>query len=132
MTGLLGQQYINDKRLTDGRPQGTIVDHGFVVGSFGSGLSPKELFSHEKAGRTSLCDTALTTSQTGYSQRKFIKLMEKIIVHNDGSARCMCSKRIYEEAFGGNGIDPCTRVLDPNWLKMAICRVKCDPCNEEE
>ena len=48
MTGLLGQQYIN------GRPQGTIFDQEFVVGSFGSGLSPKEFFSHARTGRTSL------------------------------------------------------------------------------
>ena len=75
MTGLLGQQYINDKRLTDGMAQRTIFDQGFVVGSFGSGLSPKEFFSHARAGRTSLCNTALTTSKTGYSQRKLIKLM---------------------------------------------------------
>ena len=67
MTGLLGQQYINGKRLTDGIPPGTIFDQGFVVRSFGSGLSPKEFFSHARAGRTSLCDTALTTSQIGYS-----------------------------------------------------------------
>ena len=65
--------------------QGTIFDQGFLVGSFGSGLNPKEFFSHAKAGRTSLCDTALTTSQTEYSQRKLIKLMEKMVIHNDGS-----------------------------------------------
>ena len=51
--------------------------------------------------------------------------MEKIIVHNDGSVRGICSGRTYKEAFGGNGIDPSTRVLDPNWLKRAIYRVKC-------
>ena len=90
-------------------------------------MSPKEFFSHARAERTSLCDTALTTSQTGYFQRKLIKLMEKMVVDNDGSVRCVCSKRIYEEAFGGDGIDPCKRVLDPNWLKRAIYRVKCDP-----
>ena len=123
MTGLLGQQYINGKRLTDGRSQGTTFDQGFVVGSFGSGLTTKEFFSYARAGRTSLCDTASTTSQTGYSQRKLIKLMEKMVVHNDGSVRCVCSKRIYEEALGGDGIDPCRRVLDPNWLKRAIHRV---------
>ena len=77
MTGLLGQQYINGKRLTEDIPQRTIFDLGFIVGSFGSGLTPKEFFSHARAGRTSLCDTALTTSQTGYSQRKLIKLMKK-------------------------------------------------------
>ena len=40
MTALLGQQYINGKMLTDSRPQGTIFDQGFVVGSFESGLTP--------------------------------------------------------------------------------------------
>ena len=53
--------------------------------------------------------------------------MEKMVVDNDGSVRCVCSKSIYEEAFGGDGIEPCKRVLDPNWLKRAIYRVKCDP-----
>ena len=72
----------------------------------------------------SLCDTALTTSQTGYSQR-ILKLIEKMVVHNDGSIRCICSKRTYEEAFGAGGIDPCRRVLDPSWLKRAIYSVKC-------
>ena len=62
MTGLLGQQYINGKRLTDDMPQGTIFDQGFIVASFGSGLTPREFFNHARAGRTSLCDTALRTS----------------------------------------------------------------------
>ena len=115
MTGLLGQQYINGKRLTEDIPQRTIFDLGFIVGSFGSGLTPKEFFSHARARRTSLCDTALTTSQTGYSQRKLIKLMgKKMVFHNDGSVRCVCTGRIYKEAFGGDGIDPCRRILDPN------------------
>ena len=73
-------------------------------------MSPKEFFSHERARRTSLSDTALTTSQTGYSQRALIKFMEKMVVHNDGSVRCVCSKRVYEEAFGADGIDPCKRL----------------------
>ena len=124
MTSMLGQQYIYGKRLIDDITQETIFDQGFIVGSFGSGLTPKEVFSHARTGRTSLCDTALTTSQTGYSQRK-LELMEKMAIHNDGSMRCVCSKRTYEEGFGADGIDPCKRVLDPSWLKRAIYRVKC-------
>ena len=77
MTRLLEQQYVNGKRLTDPSAQGTIFDQLFVIGSFGSGLSPKMFFSHARTGRTSLCDTALTTSQTEYSQRKLIKFMKK-------------------------------------------------------
>ena len=126
MTGLLGQQYINGKRLIDDTLQGTIFDQGHLVELFGSGLNPKEFFSHARAGRTSLYDTALTTSQAGYSHRRLIKLMEKMIVQNDGSVRCVCSKRIYEEAFGGDGIGPCKRVLDPNWLKRAIYRARAE------
>ena len=52
-------------------------------------------------------------------------MMEKMVVHNNGSVRYVCSRRIYEEAFGGDGIDPCRRVLDPNWLKRAIYRPIC-------
>ena len=124
MNSMLGQQYIYGKRLTDDITQGTSFEQGFIVGSFGSGLTPKGFFSHARTGRMSLCDTALTTSQTGYSQR-ILKLIEKMVVHNDGSIRCICSKRTYEEAFGAGGIDPCRRVLDPSWLKRAIYRVKC-------
>ena len=50
---------------------------------------------------------------------------KKKAVHNDGSMRCVCSKRIYKEAFGGDGIDSSRRVLDPNWMKRAIYRAKC-------
>ena len=128
MIRLLGQQYINGKRLTDDMQQGTIFDQGFIVGSFGSGLTPKEFFNHARAGRTSICDTALAPSHTGYSQRKLITLMEKMVVHYDGSVRCLCSPRIYEEAFRGDGIDPCRRVLDSNWLKSAICRAQAEDC----
>ena len=51
--------------------------------------------------------------------------MEKMVVHKDGSIRWVSSKRIYEEEFAGDGIDPCRRVLDPNWLKRAIYRAIC-------
>ena len=88
-------------------------------------MSPKEFFIHVRAGRTSLCDTVLTTSQTVYSQRKLIKLMENMVAHNDRSVRCVCSRRIYEESFGRDGIDPCKRVLDPNLLKKAIYKAIC-------
>ena len=41
MTGLLGQQYINGKRLTDDILQGTIFDQEFILGSCGSRLTPE-------------------------------------------------------------------------------------------
>ena len=45
-----------------------------------------------------------------------------MVVHNDGSVRCVSSKKIYEETFREDEIDPCGRVLDPKWLKRAIYR----------
>ena len=35
MTGLLGQQYINDKRLTDDMPQGTILTRDLLLDHLG-------------------------------------------------------------------------------------------------
>ena len=49
-------------------------------------------------------------------------LIEKMVVHSNGSVRCVIPKRIYKEAFGGDGTDSCRRLLDPNWLKRAIYR----------
>ena len=94
MTEMVRQQYINGKRLTEGGPK--IFDQGSVVGSFELRISPDEFFSHARAGRTSLCDTALITSQTEYSQGKLIRLMEKMVINNDESFKCVYSKNIYE------------------------------------
>ena len=49
-----------------------------------------------------------------------------MVVHNDGSVRCV--EAFYEEAFGGDGIDPFRRVLDPNWLKKTIHRAQDEDC----
>ena len=59
-------------------------------------------------------------------------MIEKLVVHNDGSVRCVYSKRIYEEAFGGDGIDPCRRVSDPNWLKRVIYRPICAQAEDKK
>ena len=33
-------------------------------------------------------------------------------------------KEELKEAFGVDGIDPCRKILDPNWLRRAICRAQ--------
>ena len=57
--------------------------------------------------------------------------MENMVVHNDGSVRCVSSKRIYEEVFAGDRIDPSRRVLDLNWFKRAIYRTQVEHYQEE-
>jgi hypothetical protein len=47
---------------------------GFVVNSFFTGLSATEFFFHTMGGREGLVDTAVKTAQTGYMQRRMVKV----------------------------------------------------------
>lgn len=47
---------------------------GFVQSSFFSGLTPTEFFFHTMAGREGLVDTAVKTAETGYLQRRLVKV----------------------------------------------------------
>lgn len=48
---------------------------GFVQNSFYSGLTPTEFFFHTMAGREGLVDTAVKTAETGYLQRRLVKVI---------------------------------------------------------
>jgi DNA-directed RNA polymerase III subunit RPC1 len=45
-----------------------------VANSFFSGLTPTEFFFHTMAGREGLVDTAVKTAETGYMQRRLMKV----------------------------------------------------------
>lgn len=47
---------------------------GFVQNSFYSGLTPTEFFFHTMGGREGLVDTAVKTAETGYMQRRLVKV----------------------------------------------------------
>lgn len=47
---------------------------GFVGNSFFSGMTPTEFFFHTMAGREGLVDTAVKTAETGYMQRRLVKV----------------------------------------------------------
>ena len=47
---------------------------GFVSNSFYSGLTPTEFFFHTMGGREGLVDTAVKTAETGYRQRRLVKV----------------------------------------------------------
>ena len=51
---------------------------GFVKNSYFKGLTPQEYFLHAVAGREGLLDTSLKTANTGYIQRKMIKMLEDL------------------------------------------------------
>lgn len=77
---------------------------GFVENSYMSGLTPNELFFHAKAGRNGLIDTAIKTADTGYIQRRLIKGMEDLKVHQDGTIRSV-NNQIIQLFCGGDGFD---------------------------
>ena len=47
---------------------------GFVRNSFYTGLTPTEFFFHTMGGREGLVDTAVKTAETGYMQRRLMKV----------------------------------------------------------
>ena len=115
ISGLLGQQYLKGKRIDSILNNGdrSLVHYpfsieqekhkyearGFVRHSFLHGLSPREMYFHAVAGRSGIVDTAMGTSETGYMQRRIIKLMEDVHIANDQTIRDDTG-HIYQYFFG--------------------------------
>jgi DNA-directed RNA polymerase III subunit RPC1 len=84
MVALVGQQIIAGKRVPDGFQDRSLPhfpkkskdapSKGFVRNSFYSGLSPTEFIFHAISGREGLVDTAVKTAETGYMQRRLMKV----------------------------------------------------------
>ena len=79
-------------------------ERGFITHSYVDGLDPHEVWFHAVSGREGLIDTAIKTSQTGYIQRRFMKALENIIIHWDGSAR-NSDESIVQFKYGDDGFD---------------------------
>lgn len=56
-------------------------------------------------GREGLIDTAVKTADTGYMQRRLIKVMEDLVVDYDYSVR-NAEKKIIQFLYGEDGFDP--------------------------
>ena len=52
---------------------------GFVENSFYTGLTPTEFFFHTMGGREGLVDTAVKTAETGYMQRRLVKVLYQLV-----------------------------------------------------
>lgn len=124
LTGLLGQQNVSGGRIkpviSNGRtlphypigeldPETRYESRGFIRHSFIRGLSPQEAYFHAMSGREGICDTAMGTASTGYTQRRLIKLCENLKVEQDGTVRDSQDK-VFQLVYGENGYDPCRTV----------------------
>ena len=78
---------------------------GFVANSFFKGLNPQESFFHAMSGREGMINTAMGTSESGYTQRKTVKINENLMVEYDGSVRGPTGN-IYQFVYGYSGFDP--------------------------
>jgi DNA-directed RNA polymerase II subunit RPB1 len=81
-----------------------LSSRGFIVNSYIKGLTPTEFFTHQQGGREGLLSTAISTSTTGYLQRRIVKTMEDVscsylntIVNQKG--------KIIQFAYGDDGLD---------------------------
>ena len=95
-----------DIELTPRETKDLFESRGFVTSSFFKGLNPKEFFFHAAGGREGLIDTACKTSDTGYLQRKIIKMIEDCYYTYDGIIYQGASQNIVEFMYGGDNMDP--------------------------
>jgi DNA-directed RNA polymerase II subunit RPB1 len=75
---------------------------GFVKNSFITGLTPSEFFYHAMSGREGVIDTAVKTATTGYLQRRFVRVMENLVVQYDGTVR-NAQNKIVQFVYGMDG-----------------------------
>ena len=83
---------------------------GFIRNNFMKGLNPREFFFHAMSGREGVSDTAMKTAQSGYIQRKMVKVLEDISVKYDGTVR-NASGSIIQWAYGEDGMDRTNTVI---------------------
>ena len=57
-------------------------------------------------GREGIIDTAVKTADTGYMQRRLMKLLEDIGVMYDKTVRTCDRKDVIQFRYGGDGLDP--------------------------
>ena len=115
MVSTVGQQSVQGNRIQNGFLNRTLPHfpqfdlspkaRGFVQNSFYTGLHPTEFFFHTMAGREGLIDTAVKTADTGYMQRRLIKVMEDLVVEYDYTVR-NAEKKLVQFVYGEDGFDP--------------------------
>jgi len=92
----LNYSYIDVVRILQSR--------GFVRNSYFNGLSPVEYFMICPGGRSGLIDTAITTAETGYIQRKIAKILEDLQISYTGTV-VTPSQNVIQFAYGGDNLD---------------------------
>lgn len=133
--GLLGQQNIEGYRLQAHLNKGRrtlpcypyqiskeeeYVSKGFIRNSFLKGLTPQEFWFHAMSGREGITDTAMKTANSGYTQRKMVKITEDVQIKYDQTVRNSVGS-IIQFAYGEDNLDGSKTILDQN--EPFICNI---------
>lgn len=110
----VGQQRLDGKIMPDSylrRPMPyftkddlSIATRGLAENSYLEGLGPIEYLYVAIEGRLGLISTSIKTAETGYIQRKLIKVLEEVYVAYDNTLR-NSSNNIIQYLYGGDGFD---------------------------
>jgi DNA-directed RNA polymerase II subunit RPB1 len=90
------EQLLHLKKLLESR--------GFIINSYIKGLTPIEVFTHQQGGREGLLSTAISTSTTGYLQRRIVKTIEDVKCNYAGMI-VNEKNSIVQFAYGDDGMD---------------------------
>lgn len=141
ITGLLGQQNLSGARIPKTISGNTRTlpfypleenqtkeltkemeyeSRGFIKSSFIHGINPREFWFHAMTGREGVTDTAMKTAQSGYIQRRMVKVGEDIAIKYDGTVRDN-GETIFQFKYGNDGLDPTKTVIVNG--KPQICNV---------
>lgn len=82
-----------------------LVANFFVKSNYLNGLTPPEVFGISWATRDGLINTAVTTQESGYGQRRYVKKMENLKSFRDGTIRD-CNGKITDFVYGEYNLDP--------------------------
>ncbi|XP_953288.1 DNA-directed RNA polymerase III largest subunit (RPC homologue), putative [Theileria annulata] len=140
MVACVGQQNVSGQRIQNGFIGRTLPhftmgckdakSRGFVANSFFTGLEPEEFFFHTMSGREGLIDTAVKTSETGYMQRRLMKVMEDLSVCYDYSVRTS-DGQIVQFLYGDDGLSSLSKSCFTN-LKSSLDHIKhINPINKQ-
>ena len=129
------RDYINP-RLSEERQQieleKLLESRGFIVNSYIKGLTPIEFFTHQQGGREGLLSTAISTSTTGYLQRRIVKTMEDVKCSYLGTIVNQKGK-VVQFSYGQDGMDTAKMVyVDGKLSFMDIARRTAQLNNEFE
>ena len=127
---MLGQQTIDDTWMKNdffrrslphfSRDDISSEAHGFINRSFIEGIGPSQYYFHSGSGREGVINKTIKTAETGYVQRKFMKIFENLSVCYDGTIRNDNNVIISSSYCGG---------FDPTFLETQFVDISCNKDN---